>query len=276
LLYESMLDSVLVARDRFLRKPSGDDPVGGVMAPSQCQMIITLGDVSDIVKERITFWEDVYGFKMTSMIEEAYPDALVELVEPDGIIGDLAVIKDLHLHRIEAKELAFASSFKLTATRDGVVRCFILYFDTWFIPDGSDILPDAEVTIVDPNGTLVPTAEFLQIGIPKAGAPPSPAKPQSLQRRSSGKKKPTTVSFSTGPNSFPTHWKQTIFLLRSPFRVLEGSTVSGMFHCRKSDNNSRELDIEIHYTVAHTGTGIASLSGLTSDPSLTVQTFKVR
>ena len=61
LLYESMLDSVLVARDRFLRKPSEDDPLGGVMAPSQCQMIITLGDVSDLVKDKITFWEDVYG-----------------------------------------------------------------------------------------------------------------------------------------------------------------------------------------------------------------------
>ncbi len=61
LLYESMLDSVLVARDRFLRKPSEDDHIGGVMAPSQCQMIITLGDASDIIKDRVTFWEDVYG-----------------------------------------------------------------------------------------------------------------------------------------------------------------------------------------------------------------------
>ncbi len=133
------------------------------------------------------------------------------------------VLQDLHLQRIEAQELAFASSFKLTATRDGVIRCFVLYFDTWFIPDGSDIPPDAEVTVVDPNGTLVPTAEFLQIGVSKASAPLNPAEPPPLQRRPSGKRKPTTVSFSTGPNSFPTHWKQTVFLLKSPFRVIEGN-----------------------------------------------------
>lgn len=54
LLYESMLDSVLVARDRFL-KP------GGVMAPSQCQMMLALCDGSEIYKERIGFWDDVYG-----------------------------------------------------------------------------------------------------------------------------------------------------------------------------------------------------------------------
>jgi protein arginine N-methyltransferase 3 len=54
LLYESMLDSVLVARDRFLRP-------GGVMAPSQCQMMIGLCDAAEVWKERIGFWEDVYG-----------------------------------------------------------------------------------------------------------------------------------------------------------------------------------------------------------------------
>jgi type I protein arginine methyltransferase len=54
LLYESMLDSVLHARDRFLRP-------GGVMAPSQCKMMLGLCDASEIYKERIGFWDDVYG-----------------------------------------------------------------------------------------------------------------------------------------------------------------------------------------------------------------------
>ena len=56
LLYESMLDSVLRARDRFLRP-------GGVMAPSQCRMMLGLCDGSEIYKDRIGFWEDVYGMR---------------------------------------------------------------------------------------------------------------------------------------------------------------------------------------------------------------------
>ncbi len=59
LLYESMLDSVLSARDRFLRP-------GGIMAPSQCKMMLGLCDAGEILKDRVTFWNDVYGKSMFS------------------------------------------------------------------------------------------------------------------------------------------------------------------------------------------------------------------
>ena len=54
LLYESMLDSVLHARDRFLR-------TNGVMAPSQCRIMLALCDGNNIMKDRVDFWNDVYG-----------------------------------------------------------------------------------------------------------------------------------------------------------------------------------------------------------------------
>ena len=54
LLYESMLDSVLHARDRFLAPE-------GVMAPSQCKMMLGLCDGSEVFKDHIGFWNDVYG-----------------------------------------------------------------------------------------------------------------------------------------------------------------------------------------------------------------------
>lgn len=83
LLYESMLDSVLIARDRFLKtnpvvsagggslstsldlSPRGRD-VGvqgraGVMVPSQCRMLFGLCAANDIYKDRVEYWSDVYG-----------------------------------------------------------------------------------------------------------------------------------------------------------------------------------------------------------------------
>ena len=54
LLYESMLDSVLRARDRFLKD-------GGVMAPSQTKMMLALCEAGELFKERIGFWGDIYG-----------------------------------------------------------------------------------------------------------------------------------------------------------------------------------------------------------------------
>ena len=54
LLYESMLDSVLCARDRFL-KPNG------LISPSESRMYLALCDPAEVRKDRIGFWEDVYG-----------------------------------------------------------------------------------------------------------------------------------------------------------------------------------------------------------------------
>lgn len=71
LLYESMLDSVLCARDRFLKPISEPGPErgrgvpaaerGGVMVPSQCRMLLGLCAANDVFKERVKFWTDVYG-----------------------------------------------------------------------------------------------------------------------------------------------------------------------------------------------------------------------
>jgi type I protein arginine methyltransferase len=34
-----------------------------------------------------------------------------------------------------------------------------------------------------------------------------------------------------------------------------GTIVEGVFHCRKSPDNSRELDVEVHYTFTHPSDG---------------------
>ena len=39
----------------------------------------------------------------------------------------------------------------------------------------------------------------------------------------------TVTSFSTGPKSIPTHWKQTLFLLKEPFVVDEGTHSCSFF-----------------------------------------------
>jgi len=68
LLYESMLDSVLVAKERFLKKhgrvvvgENGEVIQGSVMVPSECRMMFGLCDASEIKKERVDWWNDVYG-----------------------------------------------------------------------------------------------------------------------------------------------------------------------------------------------------------------------
>jgi len=226
---------VLHARDRFLK------PDGGVMAPSQCQMMLGLCEGSEIYKERVGFWNDVYGFDLSIMAEGMFDEAIVDVVGPDAIVSEPYVIKDLNLGIITPRQLDFSSSFTLISTveRRTKVHAFILYFDTFFTTTGDLVPAGTEVKIVKEGDIAL--AEVWPVG----------NKPAPQRRASMGGKNVSTkiTSFSTGPKSIPTHWKQTIFLLREPLVVVEGSSVVGSFHCKKSETNSRELEVEIHYAL---------------------------
>ena len=54
------------------------------------------------------------------------------------------------------------------------------------------------------------------------------------------------VYFSTCPFSEPTHWKQTIFLLKKSFSVNEGDIINGRMFCKKNKKDHRALDIAIY------------------------------
>ncbi|KAF9068611.1 S-adenosyl-L-methionine-dependent methyltransferase [Rhodocollybia butyracea] len=259
LLYESMLDSVLVARDRFL-KPEG------VMAPSQSKMMLGLCDASEIVKDRIIFWNDVYGFDMTTMAEDLYDEAIIDVVGPQTMLSAPCVVKDLHLSSITSRQLDFSSSFKLISTVDrrSKVTAFILYFDTFFTASGNPVSPETEVQVVGKDEAVV--AEVWPLG---GRHGPQRRMSQRAKKDPVESELPKVTSFSTGPKSIPTHWKQTLFLVKEPFIVDEGFSVQGHFHCRKSDSNSRELDVEIHYT-------IHDVEGKNVSPDVVVQMFKVR
>ncbi|KAF8230032.1 arginine N-methyltransferase 3 [Tricholoma matsutake] len=251
LLYESMLDSVLRARDRFLRP-------GGVMVPSQCKMMLGLCYSHEIYKERIGFWSDVYGFDLSTMTEKLYDEAIVDVVGPNTILSAPYAIKDLLLSEVTSRQLDFSSTFALesTAERRTKVNAFILYFDTFFTVTGHPIPASADVKVIKEGDPIL--AEVWPVG----------GKPAPKRRQSHGSDKDTITSFSTGPQSMSTHWKQTLFLLREPISVAEGSVVNGTFYCRKSDSNSRELDVEIHYAAKQDAEAAASHT--------VVQMYKVR
>ncbi|KAG8957197.1 hypothetical protein FRC00_004354, partial [Tulasnella sp. 408] len=169
-IYESMLDSVLVARDKFLRKggavvtgPDGEEETKeeGLMAPSQCRMMMSLGETFDIIRERVKFWDDVCGFKMTSMAEEVYDEAVSEVVKEECMLGEAITVKDIPVQHITIRQLDFVSPFTLTTTRSGELNSFIVYFDTFFTTDGKDLAPDAKVELH--KGDWAP-GEVIQIG----------------------------------------------------------------------------------------------------------------
>jgi protein arginine N-methyltransferase 1 len=57
----------------------------------------------------------------------------------------------------------------------------------------------------------------------------------------------TPTSFSTGPHSTKTHWKQTIFYLRENMTAARGDQIKGLLESKPNEHNRRDLDIKISY-----------------------------
>jgi len=60
LLYEGMLDTVLAARDKYLVQ-------GGKMLPDVATIYIAAIEDSQYKKDKIGFWQDVYGVNMSCL-----------------------------------------------------------------------------------------------------------------------------------------------------------------------------------------------------------------
>ncbi|KAI7858484.1 S-adenosyl-L-methionine-dependent methyltransferase [Circinella umbellata] len=132
LLFEAMLDSVLVARNRWLAP-------NGIMAPSHTRILMAALDDEDLKNDRYNFWDDVYGFKMSAMKQPVLNEAIVDFIKPHTVISTTATLKDLYLQQIVTKQLDFSNKFEIEITRDGTVYAFGGWFDTWFTRDGHPI-----------------------------------------------------------------------------------------------------------------------------------------
>ncbi|KAL3802326.1 hypothetical protein HJC23_007151 [Cyclotella cryptica] len=222
LLYESMLNTVLYARDKWLKKD------GGVVFPDQAVLYICAIEDEQMKKERIDFWNDVYGFDMSALGEVALKEPVVDVrfchffifhiiptvillrvlvvlhltpflcgffkvVEPRAVVTNAAPILSIDIMKCKAEDLSFSSSFQLRPIRNDKVHAFVSYFECAF-------------TRID---------------------------------------KP--LGFSTSPWSTYTHWKQTIFYMTEAIYVQEGEELVGTVTCKPNQRNERDLNISISY-----------------------------
>uniref|UniRef100_A0A8B9F0D2 Protein arginine N-methyltransferase 3 n=1 Tax=Amazona collaria TaxID=241587 RepID=A0A8B9F0D2_9PSIT len=125
LLFESMLDSVIYAKDKYLAE-------GGSVYPDMCT--ITLVAVGDMKKhaDKLLFWEDVYGFDMSCMKKAVIPEAVVEVLDPNTLISTASVIKRIDCNTASTSDLEFSSDFTLTITTSTKCTAIAGYFDIFF------------------------------------------------------------------------------------------------------------------------------------------------
>eukprot|EP00943_MAST-04B_sp_MAST-4B-sp1_P003018 g3018.t1 len=125
LLYESMLDTVLVARDKFLKK-------GGLLFPDKATLYIAAIEDGEYMNEKIHFWDNVYGFDMSSIKELAYLEPLVDTVDGEAVVTNQVKILDVDIETVTKEELDFFGEFKLSGMKSDYVHAFVAYFDCTF------------------------------------------------------------------------------------------------------------------------------------------------
>ncbi|MCJ1284612.1 hypothetical protein MMC26_003946 [Xylographa opegraphella] len=130
LLYESMLDSVILARDRFL-KPNG------IVLPSHASLFIAPLHDPQYHAQKVDFWSDVHGFNMSAMAKQAYRDAIVRTVGPPTIIGKEYKFLELDLRTCRKIDLEFYAYYNCKL-KDGSASLsgFAVWFDVVFAPPG--------------------------------------------------------------------------------------------------------------------------------------------
>lgn len=125
LLYESMLDSVLVARDKWLVP-------GGLIFPDKASMYLVGIEDADYKEEKLDFWDNVYGFDFTCIKRIAITEALVDTVDAKQVMTRPCTLFQIDINTVKKEDLDFTAPFELTAIRNDYMHAIVLYFDVTF------------------------------------------------------------------------------------------------------------------------------------------------
>ncbi|KAG8656684.1 hypothetical protein MANES_04G162200v8 [Manihot esculenta] len=130
LLYESMLGSVITARDRWLKR-------GGIILPSNATLYMAPVTHPDRYSESIEFWRNVYGIDMSAMMplakQCAFEEPSVETISGENVLTWPHVVKHVDCYTIQVHELeSVTTRYKFKSMMRAPLHGFAFWFDVEF------------------------------------------------------------------------------------------------------------------------------------------------
>lgn len=125
LLFEGMLDSVIYARNNYLRE-------GGLLLPNRCTISLVGYGCEERYSKFVEFFNDVYGFNMKCMLKDILREGHVEKCDGAYVLTTPNVICDLDLMTCDLSYSNFSYDFSLEVLKDSKMTSFVGYFDTFF------------------------------------------------------------------------------------------------------------------------------------------------
>jgi len=143
LFYESMLDTVLFARDKWLAP-------NGMLFPDRATLYVSAIEDRQYKEDKINFWDNVYGFDMSCIRNVAVHEPLVDVVEAKQVVATNCLVKEVDLYTVKKEDLSFKAPFQITVRRDDYVHALIMYFNIEFTKchkrTGFSTSPDSRYT----------------------------------------------------------------------------------------------------------------------------------
>ncbi|RAL39978.1 hypothetical protein DM860_008118 [Cuscuta australis] len=224
LLYESMLGSVITARDRWL-KP------GGLILPSSATLYMAPVTNPDRYSASIDFWRNVYGIDMSAIMplakQCAFEEPSVETINGENVLTWPHVVKHLDCYTVTIHELEHVkTSFRFQSMMRAPFHGFAFWFDVEF--SGPATFPsniDTPSFIEHSNGNNIDGKQR------KKRVNPS-----------------DSLVLSTAPEDTPTHWQQTLIYFYDPIDVEQDQVIEGCLELSQSKENARFMNIHLKYS----------------------------
>lgn len=142
LLHESMLNSVIKARDMFLSEE-------GTVFPSDARIYACPCSLQSLYKEQINFWDNVYGFKMSAVKQFALRSKMIKpevcLIPKSDLLAEPTCIKKFNLRWVTEEEVKlFSETTFVGITKSGSYQGLCLWFECdfdgyWYNEEGEEL-----------------------------------------------------------------------------------------------------------------------------------------
>ena len=125
LMYESTLNAVLFARDKWLA-------FDGLIFPDQATLYLCGIEDRQNKDSKIDWWDNVHGFDMSCIKPFAISEPTIEYVDPKRVSTNACVLKHIDMYTFNRDDVNFSQTFKLTMSKDDYVHSLITFFSVKF------------------------------------------------------------------------------------------------------------------------------------------------
>lgn len=74
----------------------------------------------------------MYGFDMSSIRKVAVSEPLVDVVNPNQIVSNFCIVKEVNMYEIKVEDLSFSSPFTLAIRKNDYVHALVVFFNIDF------------------------------------------------------------------------------------------------------------------------------------------------